>query len=650
MSAQGPESDPPATRKPLTVDRHLGLLRHKALMLAMESKHGEAGQLLLEGLALDGREFAQLTAEERRLFNMAAAYFTKAGDNERAALVFERLGEQQRAALSRSIPAATRRRSGSPDSAPPTGTSQVPLLIERALEPPSMAPNSSRASGAAQVRAEARQLLLADKKLEAAELLASAKLHYEAALCFTKAGEGSRALSHLMLVAPGDAQYAVAAKMALRFLTKMGRCTSTLVEYLRPSMALGPEAVEDIPLFRSWSELLIWRGYLSEARATLEAILAKFPNDADSLAVRAHLDKSAGSATIYATDDTRAPMAFSDLAAPPSSPFTERSPQHDLPPKLLNPEQAVATAHAHFSQREPSSSVRLSMIPAPGTPDRVVLRPGVVVGERFKLQAEIGRGGMATVWSALDQELDEEVAVKVFSGDLVTQDHLDDAVARFREELKLCRKLNHPNIIQVYDIGIHGGHRYFTMELLRGRTLEDIMVGPLEPEWALSVVIQACKGLSVAHARGVIHRDIKPANLFVTEEGVLKVMDFGIAKSDEKRNKTQLGTMAGTPAYMPPEQIMGFSTVGPAADQYSLGIVAYEMLTGKLPFFHEEMVPLLMMHREQTPEPLSLHVPNILPELNTAILKMIAKDPAARFKTCEHAATTLSSFFHRETP
>lgn len=621
-------------------------------MLAMQSKHAEAGQILIDGLSGHEREFSSLSAEEKRLATMAAAYFSKAGEAERAARVYELLGEPQRAALSRSVPASERFSGG--DIGPLSGRPQISVQPASELSPVAAVPTGGPIRDAAMARAEAKQLAMNDRKLEAAELLAAANLHYEAGLGFIKAGEGSRALSHLMLVAQDEPQYPIAAKTALRLLTKMGRCTSTFVSYLRPSIAQGPETEDEITVFQSWSELLVWRGYIGEARATVDAILAKFPKDAHSLALRARLDETARSATISLTDEQRLPSTFSEAAGPPSSPFTERSPQFGHTTRGPVPEFSQPPAAGPklpsdrpSQRREPSSNVRVSLIPPTGVPDRVVLGPGVVIGERFRLQAEIGRGGMATVFSAVDQELDEELAIKVFSGDLVTQDHLEDAVARFREELKLCRKLNHPNIIQVYDIGIHGGHRYFTMELLRGRPLDELLTGPREAAWALPILIQACNGLSVAHARGVIHRDIKPANLFVTNQGVLKIMDFGIAKSDEKRKKTMLGTMAGTPAYMAPEQIMGFSSVGPAADQYALGILAYEMLTGNLPFYHEDMMPLLMMHREQAPEPLSRHVPGIDPELEAAVLKMLAKLPEDRFKTCEEAARTLDAIQRR---
>jgi serine/threonine-protein kinase len=275
----------------------------------------------------------------------------------------------------------------------------------------------------------------------------------------------------------------------------------------------------------------------------------------------------------------------------------------------------------------------------------VLLEPGVIFGDRFRLDAEIGRGGMALVFAARDLELDEEVALKVFSGQLVTREWLQDAVARFREELRVCRKLRHPNIIQVYDIGIHGGHRYFTMELLRGQSLHSLLGQPLPLAPAVSYLIQACNGLQAAHERGVVHRDVKPENIFITHEGVVKIMDFGIAKSSQNRGQTAVGTLAGTPEYMAPEQITGFSSVGPAADQYALGIVAYQMLTGDVPFAHEEIMPLLMMQREQLPTPLRQLNPSVPESIEAIVMRMLAKEASARFESCAAVARHLAGSF-----
>jgi serine/threonine-protein kinase len=153
--------------------------------------------------------------------------------------------------------------------------------------------------------------------------------------------------------------------------------------------------------------------------------------------------------------------------------------------------------------------------------------------------------------------------------------------------------------------------------------------------------MQACHGLQAAHDAGVIHRDVKPDNFFVTEDGVLKVMDFGIAKQHETPGVTVAGSIAGTPLYMSPEQIGNFSSVTPLTDIYALGVCAYEMFTGQVPFFHAELVPLLMMHVNTQPAPPRERNPNLPAALDALILRLLAKDPARRYQSCRELAQEL---------
>jgi len=262
---------------------------------------------------------------------------------------------------------------------------------------------------------------------------------------------------------------------------------------------------------------------------------------------------------------------------------------------------------------------------------------GGTAAGRYRLEAKIGQGGMAAVFRAYDLELEENVALKVFD---VAQTS-DVLVARFKQELKLSRQLIHPNIIRLYDIGAHQGHRYISMELLVGKSLKDRMKQPIEFRTALGYLIQACHGLQAAHDAGVIHRDVKPDNFFVTDDGVLKVMDFGIAKQYETPGVTVAGSIAGTPLYMSPEQIGNFSAVTPLTDIYALGVCAYEMFTGQVPFFHAELVPLLMMHVNTPPKPPRQRNPRISAALDAAILRLLAKDPRQRHQSCRELAQEL---------
>jgi len=280
--------------------------------------------------------------------------------------------------------------------------------------------------------------------------------------------------------------------------------------------------------------------------------------------------------------------------------------------------------------------------PAPAAPSA---RPaerftiGSTVAARYRLEAKIGQGGMAAVFRAFDLELEEKVALKVFN----LMQTSDVALSRFKQELKLSRQLIHPNIIRLYDIGLHEGHRYLSMELLLGKSLKDRMAQPLEFRTALSYLMQACHGLQAAHDAGVVHRDVKPDNFFVTEDGVLKVMDFGIAKQYAAPGVTMAGSIAGTPLYMSPEQISNFSTVTHLTDLYALGVCAYEMFTGSVPFSHPELVPLLMMHVNDAPAAPRTKNPQLPAELESVIVKLLAKDPAQRFQSCRDLAQQLTA-------
>ncbi|MEL6179238.1 MAG: protein kinase, partial [Myxococcota bacterium] len=196
---------------------------------------------------------------------------------------------------------------------------------------------------------------------------------------------------------------------------------------------------------------------------------------------------------------------------------------------------------------------------------------GDTLSNRYRVEELIGEGSTSLVYRARDMELDEEIALKVFTIGEVSPEYLP----RFRQELSIARSLAHPNVIRVYDISTFNGLKYITMELLRGDVLHQLMDGPLDFDQGLDYLIQACKGLQAAHDRDIIHRDVKPENFFITHEGVLKVMDFGIAKRTSSR-MTLIGFAAGTPAYMSPEQIETFTSVTVGSDIYALGVAAHD--------------------------------------------------------------------------
>jgi len=271
---------------------------------------------------------------------------------------------------------------------------------------------------------------------------------------------------------------------------------------------------------------------------------------------------------------------------------------------------------------------------------------GTTIANRYQIKGLIGSGGMAHVYAAADLELEEVVAIKVFQQVVQNRVGLD----RFRREMKLSRKLVHPNIVRIYEFGTWKGARFITMELLEGDDLENFMNkrgGPIPPSEALRLMIQACDGLGAAHEAGIIHRDVKPQNLFVIENGTrLKVMDFGIAKVNNSAASVSVtGVRVGTPRYMSPEQIQGDAMVTPASDLYALGGVMYELLTATTVFQEEDLVPLLLSHMTEAPQPPTQRNPDIKPEVEEIIMRLLSKSPDDRYANCADLKKALLKAF-----
>jgi serine/threonine protein kinase len=285
------------------------------------------------------------------------------------------------------------------------------------------------------------------------------------------------------------------------------------------------------------------------------------------------------------------------------------------------------------------------MSPPAGPPDDAaeVIKPGLVIDGRYEVLAHLGDGATASVFKAADHELGDVIAMKVFHLMISRNDSMAE---RMKLEIKACRKLSHRNIIKIFDIGGFAGHRYLTMEFLQGKTVEDRIRDPITLNQSLDLLIQACRGLDEAHRNHFVHRDVKPDNIFVTDEGIVKVMDFGIAKQTTAEGMTLTGTILGTPGYMAPEQIDGSSPISQSADQYAIGSMAYRMLTGTMVFQHQEMMPLLMMHVTDTPELPSKRAPNISPEIDSIVMKLLSKKPEDRFASCSDVADALQGLIH----
>jgi beta-lactam-binding protein with PASTA domain/predicted Ser/Thr protein kinase len=251
---------------------------------------------------------------------------------------------------------------------------------------------------------------------------------------------------------------------------------------------------------------------------------------------------------------------------------------------------------------------------------------------RYLVVRKLGRGGMANVYLAEDQELGRRVAIKMLD-DRHAQD--EQFVERFRREAKNAAGLSHPNIVSIYDRGQAEGTYYIAMEYLEGRTLKELLVarGPTPLAVAIDYARQILAALGFAHRNGIVHRDIKPHNVVVAPDGRLKVTDFGIARAGASQ-MTETGSIIGTAQYLSPEQAKG-APVTPASDIYSVGIVLSEMLTGSVPFTGDTPLEIAMKHLSATPEPPSEKRPEVPHELDSIVLRALAKDPADRYQSAE---------------
>ncbi len=266
-----------------------------------------------------------------------------------------------------------------------------------------------------------------------------------------------------------------------------------------------------------------------------------------------------------------------------------------------------------------------------------------ILGNRYQLLQTIGTGGMAVVYLARDTMLERPVAIKILREDYSKNEAFRE---RFRLEAKAAANLSHPNIITVHDFGFDSDRLYLVMEYLPGTDLKTILRErtriPIEE--AVNIIVQAASGIGYAHRAGLIHCDIKPHNILVTPEQRIKVTDFGIARAmasihpDEKAD-----VVWGSPLYFSPEQAAG-EAPSPASDVYSLGIVLYEMVCGRLPFSHNDPTELARMHREVLPPPPRRFNPEIPQALEQIILKVLAKEPSARYRTADQFARVLSNF------
>jgi eukaryotic-like serine/threonine-protein kinase len=267
---------------------------------------------------------------------------------------------------------------------------------------------------------------------------------------------------------------------------------------------------------------------------------------------------------------------------------------------------------------------------------------GRQLSNRYRIDDFLGQGGMAQVFQGTDLTLDRTVAIKVLSEQLAREPR---SVQRFRREAQAAAGLSHPGIVAVYDTGSDGDIHYIVMENIAGQTLADVEHenGPLRPEQAVKIGEAVASALAHAHSKGIVHRDVKPGNIMITPSGAVKVMDFGIARALSAEPLTRTTSIMGTATYLSPEQARG-EPVDARSDLYSLGVVLYEMVTGRPPFAADTPVAVAYQHVQEDPQPPSQLNPDLVPGLEAVVLKAMAKDRADRHQTADELADDLRRF------
>src|SRR5215813_67235 len=275
------------------------------------------------------------------------------------------------------------------------------------------------------------------------------------------------------------------------------------------------------------------------------------------------------------------------------------------------------------------------------TPPPTLDRGTLLSNGRYEILNLLGQGAMGAVYKAKDNELDRWVAIKVIQPMLVSSPAI---LRRFKQELILARQISHKNVVRIFDIGETDGMKFITMEYIDGGDLKSLIIerGKIPPQEAMDIVRQICHALQAAHAEGVVHRDLKPQNIMMDQNGRVVVMDFGIAHSQETPSMTMTGALMGTPEYMSPEQAKGEKTDS-RADIFAVGIILYEMLTGKIPFRAGTVIETMYKRtQERATPPVDLD-PSVPVQANRIVMKCLEKDPANRYQTVEELLKDVES-------
>jgi hypothetical protein len=474
----------------------------------------------------------------------------------------------------------------------------------------------------------------------AARLFQEAKLPYQAAVCLYEAGLPQESLESFLAVPRADARYRRACVQAVRISTELGILTGPLDRYVEGLLASPPSSADELEALFRLGVLYQGNELFDHAREAFSLILSVDAAYGDVPQRMAVIEPVLKNPVLYRA------MIRQDAHA-------WRKPR---PPNAMRVDQGAGIAGVPRGATAPSpeswSSVG-GLSPAPPSKassdlGSLDLAKGEIIASRYRIEEEIGRGGMGVVYRAIDLELDEEIAIKVFGRRLDEP----DLVQRFKQELSICRSLAHPNIVRLHDIGAHQGRKFISMELLAGASLKTVERKRIAVDLCVRILEQACAGVGAAHAHGVVHRDVKPDNLFVTTGGIVKLMDFGLAKrvhaSDgEQNDMTVAGFMGGSPAYMAPEQITDFAHATFPADIYALGVIAYELFTGVKPFRHKDRAKMFEMHLQATPKAPTALDPMLPPAVDAVVMRCLQKSPGERYASCEELHRALLLLLER---
>jgi len=644
-----------------------GEFEEASQLLLSKSRFTEAGQLLISSLPAvkTAADIRALDANGKKRALKAAICFDQAGKVKQAVDLFLALDERHRAVLTLrkagDEAGAARIEAGDQPRAMQASPQVLPGISKRAglnMEAAQRLESSGSYDLAMQAYIQLKQFGHAGrmahalgKTEQAAELFSDGGMPYEAAVCYLKLGNTGKSLEKLTSVPREDKRYRAACLQAIQVASELSALDFQLEHFLAKYVSAGPKDEQDLEAFYKLSKLYQLHDFVENARDTLEKIVAVNPDYRDAQSRLAAIDtETRGSPMVYEKIlKEEAAFRREDFQRPRGRAEPAKADLPDLPdlPPLPVPAAAPEPPPVPIPQQPPPAAMPEPPAapipqPPPPAPDQVqpvagVLDVGAVVANRYRIEKKIGQGGMGAVFKATDLELGEVIALKVFTNPAEDPQLLE----RFKRELLLSRQLTHNNIVRLYDIGTHQGMKFLTMELLTGHDLRSFMSEPMPIARTIDFLLQACAGLQAAHDRGIVHRDVKPENFFVTEHGVLKVMDFGIAKRQTTRGLTVAGMIAGTPDYISPEQINDFASVSPATDLYALGVIAYELLTGTVPFSADELMGLLMMHLTDPPPPLRSRNPAVPERIEAIVLKLLEKRPADRYASCNALAREL---------